>query len=89
MAFNFSTTIAKAASAGLVLGALTGCGNNKGHAASPAGHEPAGAAAGAKACCKGQNACSGKGGCAVEGKHNCAGKNDCSGKGGCNAHCPK
>lgn len=89
MAINLSKTIATAASTGLMLGAfaMTACGGGQSPADSAA--DPAGAAAGAKDCCKGQNECSGKGGCAVEGKHDCAGKNECSGKGGCNAHCPK
>lgn len=42
-----------------------------------------------KACCKGMNACKGKGGCAVEGKHACKGMNECKGQGGCNGHCPE
>ena len=90
MAFNLSKTIAGAASAGLMLGALTGCGGNQPDAKAPgASGDPAAAAAGAKACCKGKNECAGKGGCAVEGKNDCAGKNQCKGQGGCNAHCPK
>jgi hypothetical protein len=89
MAFNFGKAITAAASAGLMLGAL-GCGNNKPGAEAPSSGGPAaGAAAEAKACCKGQNECKGKGGCAQEGKWACAGKNDCKGHGGCNAHCPK
>ena len=94
MAFSISKSFATAASAGLMLGALTACGDKGApDAKSPAGGggngDPAAAAAGAKACCKGHNECSGKGGCKVEGKNDCAGKNTCKGQGGCNAHCPK
>ncbi|MBX3130220.1 MAG: hypothetical protein KF718_26115 [Polyangiaceae bacterium] len=85
MALNLSKTIAAAASTGLMLGALSACGGSQ----TPDAADPAGAAAGAKACCKGQNECAQKGGCAVEGKNDCAGKNECKSKGGCNAHCPK
>ncbi len=88
MALNLSKTIATAASTGLMLGALTGCGNAP-DAKAPAAGDPAGAAAGAKACCKGMNECAQKGGCKVEGKNDCAGKNECKHQGGCNAHCPK
>jgi hypothetical protein len=87
MASNVSNAVIAAASTGLMLGALSGCGGYQaggGDAASPAE-----AAAEAKACCKGMNECKGKGNCAVEGKNGCAGKNECKGQGGCNAHCPK
>jgi hypothetical protein len=89
MAFNLGKTIACAASAGLLLGALA-CDTQKG-ADSPAsgGGKPVGAAAEGKACCKAQNECKGKGSCAVEGKWSCAGNNECKGQGGCNGHCPK
>jgi hypothetical protein len=86
MALNLGKTLATAATAGLMLGA-TACGGNSPDAANPG--DPAGAAAGAKACCKGQNECAQKGGCKVEGKNDCAGKNECKNQGGCNAHCPK
>ena len=86
MALNLTKTIATAASAGLMLGALSGCGGAQPDAKSA---DPSAAAAGAKACCKGKNECAGKGSCKVEGKNECAGKNTCRGKGGCNAHCPK
>ncbi|HEX4338593.1 MAG TPA: hypothetical protein VH062_21960 [Polyangiaceae bacterium] len=81
-----------AAVSGLILGA--GC---KGSSAEPSGESKAatpvaasssGPHKGDKACCKGLNACKGKGGCAVPGKHDCAGKNDCKGQGGCDMHCP-
>lgn len=88
MALNLGKTIATAASAGLMLGALSACGGSTPGADAPGG-DPAGAAAGAKACCKGQNECAQKGGCKVEGSNDCAGKNECKNKGGCNAHCPK
>ena len=89
MAFNLSKSIVSAASAGLMLGALSGCAEQqqKPAAAAPAGGgEPV--AESAKACCKGLNECKGKGGCRTD-ANDCAGKNDCKGKGGCNGHCPK
>jgi hypothetical protein len=89
MAFNFSKTIAVAASTGMMLGAITACGGSGTPADAPGASDPAAAAAGAKECCKGNNECKGKGGCAVEGKNDCAGKNECKSAGGCNAHCPK
>lgn len=89
MKLNLSKTLASVASTGLMLGALSGCGGSQPSTETPAAGGPAGAAAEGKACCKGQNECSGKGGCAVEGAHECAGKNTCKNKGGCNAHCPK
>ena len=89
MKLNLSKTLASAASAGLLMGAITACGGGTPSPDAPGAGGPAGAAAEAKACCKGQNECSGKGGCAVEGKNECAGKNECKSKGGCNAHCPK
>jgi hypothetical protein len=82
-----SKTLAPAASAGLMLGALSGCGGSQ-PAESPSG-TAAGTAAEGKACCKGLNECAQKGGCAVEGKNVCAGKNACKHQGGCNHHCPK
>jgi hypothetical protein len=85
MKLDLSKTLVSAASAGLMLGAL-GCGGSQQPAENPAA---AGAAAEAKACCRGLNECAEKGGCAVEGSHACAGKNDCKHKGGCNHHCPK
>jgi hypothetical protein len=88
MMINLSKTIASAASAGLMLGALSGCGGSTEPAESPAAGTGE-AAAEAKACCKGMNECSGKGACAVEGKNTCAGQNECKGQGGCNGHCPK
>jgi hypothetical protein len=89
MAFKFSKTFASAASAGLMLGALTACSSGTPSAGSPAAGKPAGQPAEAKACCKGMHECAGKGGCAVDGKNDCAGKNECKGQGGCNHHCPK
>src|SRR5678809_679261 len=90
MAFNLGKTIATAAAAGLMLGAVA-CDKQQKGASAPAagGGKPAGAAAEGKACCKGKNECKGKGSCAVEGKWACAGNNDCKGHGGCNGHCPK
>ncbi len=86
MALNFSKSLAAAASAGLLVGAV-GC--TKGpHAKAPHSGKPAAAAAGAKACCKAKNECKGKGGCKTA-KNACAGQNDCKGQGGCNGHCPK
>ena len=82
MAFNLSKTLAGAASAGLMLGALSACAGGAAETKDPA-------TAGDKACCKGKNECAGKGSCAVEGKNACAGKNTCRGQGGCNAHCPQ
>jgi hypothetical protein len=98
MLFNVAKTIASA-SAGLMLGALTGCGGGNPPAETPetppsTATEASKAAPAkqsaqeAKACCKGMHECKGKGGCAVEGKHDCAGHNDCKGQGGCNHHCP-
>jgi hypothetical protein len=80
---TFSKSIAAAASAGLLLGAVTACGGS----ATPA-DSPEAAAAEGKACCKGMNECKGQGGCAAEGKHECKGQNECKGQGGCNVHCP-
>ncbi len=80
---NLGKALATAASAGLLLSTLQGCGGS-----APAAEDPAGAAAEGKACCKGQNECKGKGGCKTD-ANECAGKNECGGKGGCNAHCPK
>jgi hypothetical protein len=84
---GFSKAIFAAAGAGLVLGALGGCGGSSQPADSPAMAEPGQAAEG-KACCKGMNECKGKGGCRA-GQHSCAGQNECKGQGGCNGHCPK
>jgi hypothetical protein len=89
MALNFSKAVAAAASTGLIIGSLAACDKNRQGASAPSGGGEQTAAAGEKACCKGQNECKGKGGCAVEGKHGCAGSNECKGKGGCNGHCPK
>jgi hypothetical protein len=89
MALNLSKMIASAASAGLMLGALSACGGSSPSPESPAAGKPAGETADAKACCKGHNECAGKGNCKVEGKNDCAGKNACKGQGGCNHHCPK
>jgi len=88
MAFNFSKTMMSAASAGLMLGALSACGGNNPPAEGPAAAAPAEPAAEAKACCKGNHECKGKGGCKTD-ANECAGKNECKGKGGCNGHCPK
>ena len=89
MSFNFSKSIAQAASAGLMVGALTSaCGGSTTPAASPATAEPEAAGAGAKACCKGKNDCKGQGGCKTA-TNDCAGQNECKSKGGCNGHCPK
>jgi hypothetical protein len=91
MTLNFSKSIAQAASAGLMLGAMTAAcgGSTTPAAASPAATaEPEAAAAGAKACCKGKNECKGQGGCKTA-SNECAGQNACKSKGGCNGHCPK
>jgi hypothetical protein len=93
MAFNFSKSVMSAASAGLMLGALSACGGGNApaegpSAAAPGNEAPAEPAAEAKACCKAQNECKGKGGCHTD-ANECAGKNECKGKGGCNGHCPK
>jgi hypothetical protein len=88
MAFNFSKSFAQAASAGIVLGAMSSaCGGSTPPAASPSAADPA-ATAGAKECCKGKNECKGKGQCKTD-ANACAGLNDCKGKGGCNGACPK
>ncbi len=84
MAFSVGKSMLVVASAGLMLGAATGCAEG-----APDAMSPAGAAAEGKDCCKGMNECKGKGGCAVEGANDCGGKNECKAKGGCNAHCPK
>lgn len=81
---KLGTAFATAASAGLLLGSIVACGGAAPSADAP---DPA-AAAGAKECCKGMNACEGKGSCKTD-ANECAGKNACKGKGGCNAHCPK
>jgi hypothetical protein len=90
MAFSVSKSIAQAASAGIMLGAMsTACGGGRTPpAASPATADPTASAAGAKECCKGKNECKGKGGCKTD-TNACAGQNDCKSKGGCNGHCPK
>lgn len=103
MANDISKVAAKAAFAGLMCGALAACRSESpppGPTAEPvptskangeaAPTMPVAAAApsGGKQCCKGLNACKGKGGCATD-KHSCAGKNDCKGQGGCSMHCPK
>lgn len=89
MTFNLSKTIAQAASAGLLLGAISACGGSTTPAATPnAGAEPETASAGAKECCKGKNECKGQGSCKTA-TNDCAGQNECKGKGGCNGHCPK
>lgn len=87
MAFNFSKTVVSAASAGLMLGALSACGGSNQPAEAPSAEASAEPAAEAKACCKGHNECKGKGGCKTD-ANECAGKNECKGKGGCNGHCP-
>lgn len=84
MKISLGKSMAAVASAGLLLGTLTGCEKE-----GPGAESPAEAAAEGKECCKGMNECKGKGGCGVEGAHDCAGKNECKGQGGCNAHCPK
>lgn len=87
MNFNFSKSIAQAASAGLMAGALSSaCGGSTPRVASPAA-EPEAATLGAKECCKGKNACKAQGGCKTA-SNACAGQNECKGKGGCNGHCP-
>ena len=88
---NFSKAIAQAASAGLMLGAMSaGCGGTNSPAEAPtsAMATPDTAAAGAKECCKGKNECKGQGSCKTE-TNACAGMNECKAKGGCNGHCPK
>lgn len=90
MTFSFSKSIAEAAFAGLMLGAMSAaCGGTTPPAESPtATAEPEAAAAGAKECCKGKNECKGQGGCKTD-TNACAGQNECKLKGGCNGHCPK
>jgi len=81
-------SVALAVSAGLALS--LSCKDKKDEPiASSSANAVASADPSQKACCKGQNACKGKGGCAVPGKHDCAGQNACKGQGGCNMHCPK
>lgn len=87
MKLDLSKTIAQAASAGLLLGAISACGGSAPAAASPTA-EPETANAGAKACCKGKNECKAQGSCKTA-SNDCAGQNECKGKGGCNGHCPK
>ena len=89
MSFHLAKTIASAASAGLVAGALAACSSSQSkgaHGPNAAGQSTAGAEA--KNCCKGKNECKGKGQCATA-SHECAGMNECKGQGGCNMHCPK
>ncbi|HEX3773517.1 MAG TPA: hypothetical protein VHV51_03580 [Polyangiaceae bacterium] len=90
MALNFSKSIAQAASAGIMLGAITSAcgGSSTPPAASANTADPATEQASAKECCKAKNDCKGKGGCKTD-TNACAGQNDCKGKGGCNGHCPK
>jgi len=94
MSSNISKSIAQAASAGLMLGAMTAaCGGTAPPPTAPtASAEPEavlpGAGAGAKECCKGKNECKGQGGCKTA-TNECAGLNECKLKGGCNGHCPK
>ena len=104
MANDVSRMVAKAASVGLMCGALAACRGSSppaekaaaesASAASPVAKASAAtptaevAAAEGKQCCKGLNDCKGKGGCATD-KNSCMGKNECKGKGGCNMHCPK
>src|SRR5690606_28462306 len=66
MSFHLAKTIASAASAGLVAGALAACSSSQSkgaHGPSAAGQSTAGAEA--KNCCKGKNECKGKGQCAT------------------------
>jgi hypothetical protein len=90
MAISFSKSIAQAASAGIMLGAMSSAcgGSSTPPAASPAAADPATEQASAKECCKAKNDCKGKGGCKTD-TNACAGQNECKGKGGCNGHCPK
>jgi hypothetical protein len=90
MSFSFSKSIAQAASAGLMVGAMTAaCGGTTPAPEAPtATAVPETAAAGAKECCKGKNECKGQGGCKTA-TNECAGQNECKLKGGCNGHCPK
>ena len=91
MSLGFAKSIARAASTGLMLGAVSsGCASNAPTAATPASPtaEPEAAAAGAKDCCKGKNECKAQGGCKTD-ANACAGMNECKHKGGCNGHCPK
>jgi len=89
MTSPLSKSIAQAASAGLMLGALTAaCAGSTPPAESPAANaEPEATAAGAKECCKGKNGCKAQGGCKTD-SNACAGLNECKLKGGCNGHCP-
>jgi hypothetical protein len=78
----FSKSLVASAMSGIVLGAATiGCNSSE----VPAAKDPTNTA---KACCKGQNECKGKGSCKTD-KNECKGQNECKGKGGCNSHCPK
>ncbi len=88
MAFKFSKSILAAASAGLVAGALAGCGGSTPPPETPRrGSEPmadapapdAAAAAGDAAAPAGDAAA------AAEGKACCKGMNECKAKGGCKA----
>jgi hypothetical protein len=72
-----------AACLGILAGASSATGCNKGDSgssAAPSATTPT--AAGAKHACKGQNDCKGQGGCGTD-KHACKGQNACKGQGGC------
>ena len=87
MAIQTGKVLAFTAVGGLVAG-LAACGGGEKKADDATKVEGANkdaTAAGAKACCKGQNECKGKGNCKVEGKQDCKGKNECKGNGGCKA----
>ena len=87
MAIQTGKVLAFTAVGGLVAG-LAACGGGEKKADDATKVEGANkdaTAAGAKACCKGQNECKGKGNCKVEGAQTCKGQNECKGKGGCKA----
>lgn len=85
MKLDFGKSVAAAAAAGLM---GVACGGSTAEPVSAESGSDAPTATGEKACCKGLNECSGKGGCQTA-THTCAGKNSCRGKGGCNMHCPQ
>ncbi len=87
---DLAKSLAFSAVGGLVVGAM-GCASDGKKVDEPSADSsampadsamPAAGESGAKACCKGMNECSKKGGCKTA-DHACAGQNECSKKGGC------
>ncbi len=105
MAFSLSKSIASAASAGLMVGALAACGGSTPPAEAPAAEAPAAEAPAVDAhahdhaapegdAAGAKECCKGMNECKGKGAcatdaNTCAGKNECKGKGGCNGHCKK